>query len=220
MKVLIIEDNDILRANIKKYFEIKGIDAEDHATYEGANYKIMTGNFDAVVLDLWLWSDEGDGLDICAEVREKWNNVPILMLTARTLTQQKIEWLEVWADDYLVKPFDYDELLARVQSISKRNNVLKGKKHIVEDVEIDEDTMKVTQDGVEIDFSKLEYQLLLFLVINKWKVLSKEHITEKVWGEYDAFGESRTLDIHIWYLRKKLGKDFIETVRWVWYMIK
>ncbi len=220
MRVLIIEDNDILRGNIKKYFEIKGIEADEHATYEWSNYKIMTGNYDAVVLDLGLGSDEGDGLDICAEIREKWNNVPVLILTARTLTQQKIEGLEVGADDYLVKPFDYDELLARVHSISKRNNVLKWKKHVVDDVEIDEDTMSVTQDGVEIDFSKLEYQLLLFLVLNKGKVLSKEHITEKVWGEYDAFGESRTLDIHIWYLRKKLWKDFIETVRGVWYMIK
>jgi DNA-binding response OmpR family regulator len=220
MKVLIVEDNDILRGNIKKYFEIKWINADEHPSYEWANYKIMTGNYDAVILDLWLWSEEGDGLDICAQVREKWNNVPILILTARTLTEQKIQWLEIWADDYLVKPFDYDELLARVLSISKRNNTLKWKKHIIEDVEIDEDTMSVKQEWVEIDFSKLEYHLLLFLVIHRGKVLSKEFITEKVWGEYDPFGESRTLDIHIWYLRKKLWKDFIETIRGVWYMIK
>lgn len=219
MKVLIIEDNDILRGNIKKYLEIKWLDAQDHSQYEGASYKIMTENYDVIILDLGLGSDAGDGIDICREVREKWNNTPILMLTARTLTSQKIEGLESGADDYMVKPFDYEELLARVKTMARRNNTLKGNKLVLWDIEIFEDQMLVKRDDIQIDVSKLEFALLLFLAQNKGRALTKETITEKVWGEIDLFKESRTLDIYVGYLRKKLGKDVIETVRGVGYMI-
>jgi len=220
MKVLIIEDNDILRGNVKKYLEIKWIESDDHSKYEGATYKIMTWNYDCVLLDIWLWSEEWNWLDICGEVREKWSNVPILMLTARTLTHQKIEWLDIWADDYMVKPFDYEELLARVKSMARRNHSLKWNKVVFGDIEILEDQMQVKQDGVEVNLSKLEFNLLLFLAQNKGKTMTKEFITEKVWGEIDLFKESRTLDIYVGYLRKKLGKDVIDTVRGVGYIIK
>lgn len=220
MKVLIIEDNDILRGNIKKYLEIKGIEAEDHNTYEESSYKIMTWNYDVIILDIWLGSESGNGVDICREVREKWNNIPILMLTARTLTHQKIEWLDSGADDYMVKPFDYEELLARVKSMARRTHSLKGNKLVFDNIVILEDQMMVEQDGVEISLSKLEFNLLLFLAQNKGKTMTKEIITEKVWGEIDLFKESRTLDIYVGYLRKKLGKDIIDTVRWVGYIIK
>ncbi len=220
MKVLVIEDNDILRGNVKKYLEIKWIEADDHSTYEWSTYKIMTWNYDVILLDIGLWSDEGNWLDICGEVREKWSNVPILMLTARTLTHQKIEGLDIGADDYMVKPFDYEELLARVKSMARRNHSLKGNKIVFDDIEILEDQMQVTQDGTEINLSKLEFNLLLFLAQNKGKTMTKEFITEKVWWEIDLFKESRTLDIYVGYLRKKLGKDVIDTVRGVGYIIK
>lgn len=220
MKVLIIEDNDILRENIKKFLEIKWCIVDDYSEYKWAVYQITLWNYDVIILDLWLWSQDGDGVDICREVREKWHNVPILMLTARTLTIQKVEWLESGADDYMVKPFEYDELFARIKSMWRRNNILKWNKLIFNDVEIEEDKMLVKQNGDEISLSKLEFKLLLFLAQNKWKVLKKETIIEKVWGEIDLFQESRNLDIYVWYVRKKMGKDIIETIHWVGYTIK
>lgn len=138
---------------------------------------------------------------------------------AGTLTEQKIQWLDAGADDYIVKPFDYEELLARVKSMSRRNNTLKWNKLAFNDIEIYEDQMLVKQNGKEISLSKLEFGLLLYLAQNKWRALSKEQITEKVWGEIDLFKESRSLDIYVWYLRKKLWKDIIDTVRGVGYMI-
>ena len=221
MKALIIEDNDILRSNVKKYLEIKGHTADGHGEFEWASYKIMTGNYDVVILDLWLGSEQGDGLDICREVREKWNTVPILMLTARTLTPQKIEWLDSWADDYMTKPFDYEELLARLKTLIRRDHSLKWDVlKIHNDITIKVEEMKVEQDGGDIHLSKLEFKLLLYLAQNMGRALSKEEITEKVWGEIDMFQESRTLDIYIWYLRKKLWKDIVETVRGVWYIME
>lgn len=220
MKVLIIEDNDVLRWNVKKYLEIKWHVAEDHNTYEWAVYKIMTGSYDIIILDLWLGSDKWDGVDICREIREKWNSAPVLMLTARTLTPQKIEWLNSGADDYMTKPFDYEELLARLHAMVRRDHSLKWDKLTVDDITIYVDEMRVEQDWVDVPLSKLEFNLLLHFVQNQGRVLSKEEITEKVWGEIDMFKESRTLDIYVGYLRKKLWKDVVETVRWVWYMMK
>lgn len=219
MKVLIIEDNDVLRGNVKKYLEIKGYTADDHSTYEGAVYKIMTGSYDIIILDLGLWSDQGDGVDVCREIREKGNSVPVLMLTARTLTPQKILGLNSGADDYMTKPFDYEELIARLKAMVRRDHSLKWNKLTIDDITIYVDEMRVEQDWVDVSLSKLEFNLLLHFVQNQGRVLSKEEITEKVWGEIDMFKESRTLDIYVWYLRKKLWKDVIETIRWVWYMM-
>ena len=220
MRILIIEDNDILRNNVKTFLEIKWMQVDDYNEYEWSVYKIMTWNYDVIILDLWLWLDDKDGLDICKEVRKKWLNIWILMLTARTLTSQKILWLDSWADDYMVKPFDYEELLARVNSLSRRNNTVKWNDIIVENIEINEDKKLVLKDKQEVELSKLEFSLLLFLAQNKWKAMTKQVITEKVWWEIDLFKESRNVDIYVWYLRKKLWKDIIQTIRWVWYIIK
>lgn len=107
MRVLVIEDNDILRENIVTYLNIKWIYVKWHGSYEGSMLKIVEYKPDVIVLDLGLGSTEWDGRDICKGLREKWNNTPILILTARNLVEQKIEWLNIWADDYMVKPFDY-----------------------------------------------------------------------------------------------------------------
>jgi len=220
MKILIIEDNDILRKNIKKYLEIQWVEVDDHSKYEESVYKIMTGNYDMVILDLGLWSWGGDGITICKTVREKWNSIPILMLTARTLTPQKIEWLNSGADDYMTKPFDYGELYARIKTIVRRDHAIKWEEFILGDIVINITERSVEKKGIEISLSKLEFNLLVFLTQNKGRVLTKEEITEKVWWEIDMFKESRALDIYVGYLRKKLWSDIIETVRWTWYMIK
>jgi len=220
MKLLIIEDNTILRENIAKYFQIQWYTVDTHNCYTGASYKITTWEYDVIVLDLWLWEWEHDGLDICTEIRNKWNTTPIIMLTARTQTNQKIEWLNTWADDYLTKPFDYWELLARVQALSRRDK--KHKWNIIQygDIEVDKQSHEVRKNNINIQLSKLEYDLLIFLLENVWVALKKEYIIEKVWWDIDMFQHTRKLDIYISYLRKKIDPDFIETIHWVWYILR
>jgi len=220
MKILIVEDNDILRSNIKKYFEVQGFEVDEHSSYTWSVHKIMMGSYDAIILDLWLWIWDHDGIDICTEVRNKWNNTPILMLTARTLVDQKIQWLESWADDYLTKPFDYKELLVRVQTITRRDN--KYKWNIIQhnDINIDTQKREVLKSDTLIQLSKLEYNLLVCLLQNKGVVMKKERLIEKVWWDLDLFENTRKLDIYIWYLRKKLWKELVETVHGVWYIIQ
>ncbi len=181
---------------------------------EVVNYKP-----DVIVLDLGLGSEEWDGRDICKALREKWDSTPILILTARSLTEQKIEGLNIWADDYMVKPFDYNELIARLEALTRRNMQQKWEKVQVWDITIHTQNHQVFLEDIEVHLSKLEYELFLYMARNIGRTLSKQELLEKVWGEYDAFEESRTVDIHIWYLRKKLGGELIETVRWVGYII-
>lgn len=219
MKILIIEDNDILRGNIKKYLQIQSYDVHDHASYTWAAYKIINGNYDVIILDLWLGSNEGDGVDICRFVRESGCSVPIIMLTARTLTEQKVEGLNSGSDDYMVKPFEYIELLSRIKSVIRRDYMRKWNKILIGAIEILEDSREVHNGKISIELSKLEFRLLLFLAQNQGKVMSKDIIMERVWGEIDVFEESRNVDIYVWYLRKKLGKTLIETVRGTGYMI-
>lgn len=220
MKILVIEDNNILRANIEKYLQLQGSVVDTHDCYTGASYKIMTWSYDAIVLDLGLGEWEHDGLDICRDVQNRGNIVPILMLTARSLTKQKIEWLKAGADDYLTKPFDYEELAARIEALHRREK--KHKWSILEhaDIKIYKDSMEVYYNEISVKLSKLEYDLLVFLIENTGIVLKKELLLQKVWGDRDMFGNSRKLDIYIWYLRKKINPDFIETIHGVWYMIK
>lgn len=224
MKILIVEDNDVLRQNLKTFLELQSHTADTHATYEGAVYKILGGGYDAVLLDLGLGSESGDGIKICEDVRKEGGRMPIIMLTARTLVDQKIAGLHAGADDYVAKPFDYYELLARIEAVVRRDFSNKSRVISFENTgkkyEINEDQMQVMQDGQEVELSKLEFKLLLFFAKNQGKILSKETIMERVWGEVDLFKESRSVDIYVGYLRKKLGQEIIETVRGVGYTLK
>lgn len=219
MKILIIEDNEILQDNLKRFFEIQWYSVDLHWAYTWAVFTIITGSYDLVILDLWLWEWDYDGLDICEKVREKWISTPILMLTARTLVQQKVEWLNTWADDYMTKPFDYKELLARVKALHRRDQKQKWNKIKYEDIIVNTESFEVTQSWKLIQLSKLEFQLLLFLLQNQGTVLKKERILEYVWGSIDLFQHTRKLDIYVGYLRKKLWSSLIQTVHGVWYMI-
>lgn len=113
----------------------------------------------------------------------------------------------------MTKPFDYDELYARLTAIVRRGGSAKGSKALAKGLEIRFDERKVFKGGIEIRLSALEFNLLSYLVRHKGKTVSKEELMEKVWGEYDAFESSRTVDVYVGYLRKKLGKDLVETVR-------
>jgi len=218
MKILIVEDNEILSQNIATYLKLEDIQSKQLFKWEQVNYELTMNNYDLVILDLWL--PDIDWIDVCKKIRDSEKNIPILMLTARNTTQDKISGFESWSDDYLTKPFDYEELLMRIHALIRRNFTVKSNKITMWDIELNIADKKVLLQWKEIHLSNLEIDLIIYLVQNKWKVISKEELLEKVWWEYDAYNMSRTVDVYIWYLRKKLGKDLIETVRGQWYLIR
>lgn len=218
MRVLIVEDHEILSRNLQTFLKIKNIDSLIESDGKQALYEASINNYDLIILDINLPEINGD--DICIQLREKWVNTPILMLTSRSSKQDMITGLDIWADDYMVKPFDYDELYARLKTLTRRNLVNKSTTHLYfKEYDIHVDERIVTKNQEEIKLSKLEFDLLLYFVQNKWQTLSKKELYEKVWGEYDEFSMGKTVDVYIWYLRKKFWKDTIETKKWIWYLI-
>jgi len=231
MKILIIEDNQALARNIWRFFEIEWIKSEISYNWKEWLTNALMNFFDLIILDINL--PEMNWIDVCKELRKKWNNTAVLMLTSRSQDDDIIKWLNVWADDYLAKPFDLDVLLARTRALTRRN--LKNKSNQIKikfleknekdieieiNIEINLEKREVLKNWKSIKFSSLEFDLLTFFAQNKWKVLNRKEIFEKVWGDFDEFMFSRNVDIYIWYLRKKLWKEIIETKKWVWYLMK
>lgn len=220
MKVLIIEDNEILSRNLVRFLSLKGIQADTSFDWKDWLYKASTSFYDVVVLDINL--PVIDWLEVCKSLREKGKDVPIIMLTSRSTKSDIVNWLNIWADDYLSKPFDYDELIARINTLTRRN--LKNKsntKITIWDYLIDLEEVQVYKWKIKIKLSTLEFNLFKYLSQNKWKLVSRQEIYEHVWGEFDwDVMFSKTVDVYIWYLRKKLWKELIETKKWFWYIIK
>ncbi len=220
MRILVIEDNPILSRNLVRYFSSREIFAEAALSWDEWLRKVITKYYDIVVLDINLpWMD---WLEVCKKIREKQKDTSIIMLTSRWTNEDIVTWLDSWADDYLVKPFEYNELLARINAISRRkmqnssNTMIK-----IWDIELDFRQVEVRQKWKIIKLSTLEYDLFKYLAQNKGKALSRKDIYEKVWWEFDVdFMFSKTIDVYVWYLRKKLWKKLIETKKWYWFMIR
>lgn len=220
MNILIVEDNEILAENISAYLEVKWINSKTLHSWESVNYELTIWAYDAVILDIWL--PKINWLEVCENIRHSWKSLPVLMLTARSTLDDKLSWFNSWADDYLTKPFEYAELLMRLKALIRRNFSMKSAKIVLwasEEIELDVTNKKVILNWEEIHIRKLEVELLIYLAQNKGKVVSKEELMEKVWNEYDDFKMSRTVDVSVWNVRKKLWKDLIETVRWQGYLI-
>lgn len=217
MRALIVEDNKILSDNIKDYLEAKWIDSNQLFSWDNVNFELSSTNYDIVILDLGLPTI--DGIEVCNRIRNVGNNIPVLMLTSRNTINDKVAGFKSGSDDYLTKPFEYSELLMRIQALTKRTYSLKWNIIKVYDLEVDVERRLVLRDWEKIELTNLETNLLIYLLQNKWQIMTKEVLLEKVWWEYDAFNMTRTLDIHVGYLRKKLGKDLIETIRGKWYTI-
>ena len=220
MKVLVIEDNEILSRNIVRYLASREIFAEASLDWEEWLYKALTKHFDIIILDINL--PKKDWIEICKTLREKWKEVSIIMLTSRWTNDDIVTGLDIWADDYLVKPFEYSELLARINAIYRRRMQNQSNTIIsFDNIEINLKTIEVKQNWEIVALSKLEFELLKYLAQNKSKALSREDIYEAVWWEHDNdFVCGKTIDVYIGYLRKKLGKELIETVKWYWFIIK
>jgi DNA-binding response OmpR family regulator len=223
MRILIIEDEKRLADSIRK-----GLEQEAHAvdvSYEGADGYGMAliQDYDLIILDLML--PGMDGMEICRKLRNEENiSSSILMLTARGQVKDRVEGLNTGADDYLTKPFAFEELLARIKALSRRPRNGLGTVLSAGDLKLDTITYEVKRAGKTIKLSKTEYALLEYLLKNKGRVLTKDQIMGKVW-DYDAEILPNTVEVYIRYLRNKIEKPFrgkkpvIETVRGFGYRI-
>ena len=221
-KIILIEDEVKLARFVELELRYEGYDVTVcHDGREGLQM-VTDGNYDMILLDLML--PGLTGIEICRRVR-KFSNIPIIMLTAKDETMDKVAGLDSGADDYLTKPFAIEELLARMRVAFKHAHAGGAKKVILEvqGLEIDTDKRVVTVNGTVVDLTKKEYELLLYLVQNKNIVLSREQILNEVWG-YSYIGETNVVDVYIRYLRSKIdeafGIKYIHTIRGVGYYVK
>lgn len=222
-KILVIDDEKNIRDLIKFNLE-----AEDYEVITAANGKeglnLVDNSIDLIVLDLML--PEIDGLSVCKKIRndENYRAIPIIMLTAKSEEIDKILGLEIGADDYMTKPFSPRELLARIKAIFRRIDDHSSKdkdeteKEIIKvgNLELDQDRHEARKNGEALKLTPKEFELLKYLLFNKNRVLTRDILLEKIWG-YTYSGDTRTVDVHIRRLRKKIGKEYINTVRGVGY---
>ncbi|HOK87219.1 MAG TPA: response regulator transcription factor [Fervidobacterium sp.] len=215
-KIMIVEDD----RKIRRLLEIE----VEHAGYEVFSYENgidAIENFredgpDLVILDIML--PDIDGYDVATQIRKLSPDVVILMLTALGMKKDKLTGFDSGADDYMTKPFDNEELLARIRALLRRKHISLSTPIIFGPLEIYEEQRKVIYKGEEVELSKTEFELLMYLVKNKHRVVSKEEILNAIWG-IDYYGSDNTVEVYINYIRKKLSPDLIKTVRGVGYKI-
>lgn len=216
MKVLLIEDDHRISSNVRKGLEQEGFVVDVAFNGESGLDMALSNGFDVIVLDLML--PLMDGIEVCKNLRLKKNQTPVLMLTAKSEISDKVTGLNIGADDYLSKPFSFEELLARIKALSRRSRKIKKDIIVVKDLSLNKDSFEVYRNGKKIDLSKKEFLLLEFLMENKNKTVSKEEIINKVW-EFDTDILPNTVEVFIGYLRNKVDKPFkksgllIKTVR-------
>jgi len=218
-KIFIVEDDIGISESLKLYLENSDYQVILHHTWDQAISKIEEEKPDLVILDINL--PVKNGIEICKELRET-SNLPVIMLTAKTSEIDKIEWFEVWADDYIAKPFSPRELSARIGSILRRSKEEEPEEANTigfGNIKIDIEKMIVTIAAEKVSMTKNEFDILKKIIQEDGRVVSRETImTEVIW--YDKYIYDRTIDTHIKNLRKKIWqKDIILTVRWEWYRL-
>ncbi len=208
-RIMVVDDDFNINQLVKLYLEKEGFQVEPFQDGQQALKAFRDNPPDLVVLDLML--PGLDGWDICREVR-KISDIPIIMLTAKGETFDKVLGLELGADDYIVKPFDPKELVARIKAVLRRNRPMREYIREVSypNLTVNLSNYTVTLYGEQIEFPPKELELLYFLASNPNKVFTREQLLEQVWG-FDFYGDSRTVDVHIKRIRQKLSS---ETSNW------
>ena len=220
MRVLVVEDEIKMASLIRRGLRSEGLAADVAIKGEDALWMAGSTGYDAIVLDVML--PGRDGFAVCRELRTKGRWAPVLMLTARDGVEDRIRGLDAGADDYLVKPFSFGELLARLRALVRRGATERPTTMTTDDVVLDPATHMVTRDDEPIDLTAREFALLEFLMRRSGEVISRSRILEHVWDvNYDGF--SNVVDVYVGYLRKKLevpfDRPFIRTVRGVGYWV-
>lgn len=221
MKLLIIEDETDLLSAMKKGFIKKGFAVDVADDGDEGSYLAEINDYDVIILDLNL--PHKDGLEILTEIRERSQTQKVIILSARSSVPDKILGLDMGANDYLAKPFDFMELEARVRSLARRDFSQKENVIVIRRVSVDTAKKSVVFEGVPIEFAPKEYAILEYLALNSGKTVSAEELIEHVWdSEVDLFAVS--VKVHISNIRKKLkaicGDELIQTVRGSGYLIE
>ena len=207
MKLLLVEDEPKLASFIKKGFENEGYEIE--VAYDGrmGQSLLRQNSYELVILDVNL--PYVNGFELCRQIRADDPLVPVLLLTALDSLDDKVTGFEAGTDDYLVKPFEFKELLLRVRVLLKRSSEAAGVKRVLRmaDLELNLESKVVTRGGQRIDLTTKEYALLEYLLLNRGKVISRVDIAEKVW-ELNFDTNTNVIDVYVSYLRKKLDKSY------------
>jgi len=219
--ILVVEDDHAVREALERALGFEGYDVAAARDGAIALSMLRESTYDLIVLDVMM--PHLDGLETCRRIRAGGDDVPILMLTARTTVDDRVEGLDAGADDYLAKPFALDELLARIRALLRRSiggvsSVMK-----VGDMVIDPGARTATRDGREMNLTKTEFDLLSLLALTPGLVLSRDRIYDEIWG-IDFATTSNSLDVYVGYLRRKTEsageKRIIQTVRGVGYVLR
>jgi two-component system response regulator MprA len=221
--IAIVDDDGAIRTALGRALRMENYDVELFEDGASALKSIQLRAPDAIVLDLQL--PDIDGLEICRRIRRAGDATPILMLTARDAVNDRVEGLDVGADDYLVKPFDLAELLARLRALLRRSSVAEGDETVLrfEDLTLNPQTREVKRGARAIELTKIEFDLLELFLQHPRQVLTRDQILDLVWG-YNFDSGTNSLAVYIGYLRRKLEEEnevrLIQTVRGVGYALR
>jgi len=220
VKLLIVEDELSLLEAMKEYLNKEGFTCESAPDYFSAEEKILCYQYDCIVADITL--PGGSGLQLIKEFKKKNSETGIIIISAKNSLDDKIIGLDLGADDYLTKPFHLSELNARIKSIIRRRNFQGGNEIIAGEIKIVPENMQVTVKNESLELTRKEYDLLLYFISNKNRVLTKEAIAEHLWGEQsDALDSFDFVYTHLKNLRKKIldkgGYDYIKTIYGIGY---
>lgn len=210
MRVLIVEDDEVLLDGLRTGLALEGLTADAVETMEDARLAADAVDYDAIVLDIAL--PDGSGLDLLRSWRSSEKALPVLLLTARNSVRDRVEGLDLGADDYLGKPFDLDELAARIRAIARR---AKGQASPVlawRDIELDSSLREIRKAGKPVALSRREFAVLQALMEQPGRIHSRSQLEERLYGWQEEVG-SNAVEVHIHNLRAKLGRGLIETLR-------
>lgn len=221
MRILVVEDEKDMNRIIVEKLESENYSVDYCYDGRAALEYIELAEYDGVILDVML--PEMDGFEVLRRLRRAGNQTPVLLLSARSATKDKVQGLDEGADDYMVKPFDFEELMARLRVLVRKQKSVKENIYRCGGLEMNINEQKVTREGKEISLSPKEFSILLYLVRNQNIVVSREQIESNVWSLQNETS-SNVVDVYIRYLRRKIDEEFeckmIQTIRGVGYMLK
>lgn len=221
MRILVAEDEKSLNRVITKRLESEGYSVDSCFNGEDALDYMYVGEFDAVIMDIMM--PKLDGIEAVKRMRARGDSTPVIFLTAKDSISDRVAGLDAGAEDYLTKPFAFEELLARIRVMTRKKSGNTTNVYTVADLVLDTSSRTVQRGGTQITLSAKEYDILEYLMLNKGKIISREKIENHVWN-FDYSGGTNIVDVYIRYLRKKLDDGFdeklIHTVRGMGYVLK
>ena len=210
MRILVVEDDEVLQEGLKIGLELEGVTADVVGQCEEADTAVRTQQYDAVVLDIAL--PDGSGLDLLGRWRREGLDFPVLLLTARTMIEDRVDGLDAGADDYLGKPFALTELAARIRALARRRTGRAAATIVIGDLSLDVGRRTVKIGAESVALSRREFAILYALAERPGHILSRTRLEDKIYGWQEEV-ESNAIEVHIHNLRAKISRSLIETVR-------